>query len=227
MLKQEILEIWTVRKAADEARHLASCAICRERLRPANDQKLYAVKNARTRQFVHVLVNGESLESKLGWPRDEILYSMLIEDSFPKGPPMSDEVKAKLREANEKRRVENELKRLVRANTPARPAEGEQEEKEETMARKKKARMKKRKPDATAKSTKSLKGVGFEAQLPTEFVRRYKGVDYKVAKVGDGWQVDGSKTMTIHEAKVFILAKHGSPDKKWTTSIFFRRITAA
>lgn len=134
-MKQEILETWTARKAADEARHLASCAVCRNSFRPATDEKLYAVKNSRTREFVHILVNGESLESKLGWSHDEILYSMLIEDGAPKGPTMTKEVKARLREASEKRKTENKLKRLVRANTPARLVEGEQEE---TMTRKSK-----------------------------------------------------------------------------------------
>ena len=122
-MKQGILEIWSARKTSDKARHLAACAVCRERLRPGPDQKLYGIKNARTRQFVHVVVNGESLESGLGWPREEILYSLLIEDGAPKGLPMTEETKAKLREASEKQKAENKLKHLVRANTPAR-AEG-------------------------------------------------------------------------------------------------------
>ena len=117
---------WPAREAADRVRHLTACAVCRDHLRPREDQKLYGVKNARTRQFVHVLVNGESLESKLGWSRAEILYSIMLEDGTPKGPLMSEEVKAKLREASEKRKAENKLKRLVRANTPARLAEGEE-----------------------------------------------------------------------------------------------------
>ena len=215
-MKQEIPETWISRKAADEARHLVACQVCRERLRPASDQKLYAVKNSRTRQFVHVLVNGESLESKLGWSRSEILYSMLIEDGAPKGPPMTEEVKAKLREASEKRKAENKLKRLVRANTPARPVEGEKKESEEQeMATKKKAK--------TAKKPKkgAHAGGGFEARLPSEFVRRYKGVDYKVVKVGDGWQVDGGKITTIHEAMVQIVEKHQPINKDWRASGFF------
>ena len=215
-MKQKIPEIWPTRRTADEARHLESCTVCREKLRPANDQKLYAVKNSRTRQFVHVLVNGESLESKLGWSRGEILYSMLIEDGAPKGPPMSEETKAKLREAGEKRRAESKLKRLVRANTPARLVEGGEKESEvRDMATKKKAK--------TAKKPKkgAHAGGGFEARLPSEFVRRYKGVDYKVVKVGDGWQVNGSKTMTIHEVKDFILAQHKSAGKDWTAGVFF------
>lgn len=212
---------FVARMKADETRHLESCAVCRNKLSPDRSQKLYAVKNARTRQFVHVLVNGKSLEDTIGWPRQEILYAILQQDGAPKGPPMSEEVKAKLRENGEKKKEEKKLMRLVRANTPARLVEGEQEEKEEkTMATKKKARAKKRKPDATVKLTKSLKG-GFEAQLPTEFIRRYKGVDHKVAKVGDGWQVDGSKTMTIHEVKDFILAQHKSAGTDWTAGVFF------
>lgn len=119
-MKQQIPDTWTIRKVADEARHLESCAVCRNRLRPSANQKLYAVKNARTRQFIHVLVNGESLESKLGWPKDDILYSILLEDGASKSPPMSEELRARLREATEKRKAENKLKRLVRANTPSR-----------------------------------------------------------------------------------------------------------
>ena len=153
MKREQLAESWTARKTDDEARHLASCIVCREKLRPASDQKLYAVKNARTRQLVHVLINGESLENKLGWPRGEILYSMLIKNGASKGPPMSEEVKAKLREAREKRKAENKLKRLVRANTPARPVEGEQEDrKENAMATKKKNRQ----PRIEAELTKVL-----------------------------------------------------------------------
>ena len=110
-MKQEIPETWTARKTNDELRHLKSCQVCREKLRPREDQKLYAVKNARTREFIHVFVNGESLEDTLGWPKEEILYAILKADGAPKGPPMSEEVKVKLRDANKKRREENELKR--------------------------------------------------------------------------------------------------------------------
>ena len=218
-MDQETPGTWTTREIADKIRHLTSCLVCRERLRPASDQKLYAVKNARTRQFVHILVNGESLESKLGWSRDEILYSMLIEDGAPKGPLMSEEVKAKLREASEKRKAENKLKRLVRANTPARPVEGEEKESEvREMPTKKKAKTAKtaKKPKKAARA-----GGGFEARLPSEFVRRYKGVDYKVVKVGDGWQVDGGKITTIHEAMVQIVEKHQPINKDWRASGFF------
>lgn len=215
---------WTARQADDEARHLAACAVCRNHLRPRMDQKLYAVKNARTRQFVHILVNGKSLEDTLGWPKGEILYAILRQDGAPKGPPMSEEVKMLLRENGEKKKTENKLKRLVRTNTPARLVEREQEKREKkTMATKKKAKVKKGKPDATVKPTKSLKGGGFEAQLPAEFIRRYKGVNYKVARVGNGWQVNDGKTQTIHEAKEFILSQHGKADKAWTTSVFFLR----
>ena len=221
-MKQEIPEIWPTRRAADEARHLASCLVCREHLRPASDQKLYAVKNSRTRQFVHVLVNGESLESKLGWSREEILYSFLLEDGAPKGPPMNEEVKVKLREANKKRREEKKLKRQVRANTPARLVAGDQGKEGQKMPTKKKLKASK-----AGKSKKPARtSGGLESQLPNEFVRRYKGKDYKIEKIADGWQVNGSKTMTIHEAKCFILAQHGSPDKKWTTSIFFKAAAA-
>ena len=217
-------DTFAARKLADETRHLESCNVCREKLRPREDQKLYAVKNGRTRQFLHVLVNGKSLEDTLGWPKGEILYAILKEDGAPKGSPMSEEVKVKLREAAEKRKADNELKRMVRANTPARLVEGGEEKKgEREMKTKKKAKVKakRKKTTATATIVRSLKEGGFETQLPNEFFRKYKGVDYKVAKIGDGWQVNGGKTMTIHEAKDFILAQHKSAGKDWTAGVFF------
>ena len=75
----------------------------------------------------------------------------------------------------------------------------------------------------TAKKPKKAARAGgsFEARLPSEFVRRYKGVDYKVVKVGDGWQVDGGKITTIHEAMVQIVEKHRPINKDWRASGFF------
>lgn len=99
------METFAERERADRARHLERCAVCRNKLRPAIDQRLYGVKNARTREFVHVLVNGESLESKLGWPREEILYAMLVEDGATRPPAMSEEVKARLRQVQAERKA--------------------------------------------------------------------------------------------------------------------------
>mgnify|MGYP001607476679 CR=1 FL=1 len=136
-MNQQIPETWTAREVTDRARHLATCRVCSDKLRPAEDQKLYAAKNARTREFVHVLVNGESLEDKLGWPRGEILYSIMLEDGAAKGPRMSEETKRKLRELDQLRRS----LRRVPANAPARHAEGE----EETAVAKKKKKIKRTK----------------------------------------------------------------------------------
>lgn len=98
------METFAERERVDRARHLERCAACRNKLRPAIDERLYAVKNARTREFVHVLVNGESLESKLGWPREEILYAMLVENGAAK-TPMSEETKARLRQIQAERKA--------------------------------------------------------------------------------------------------------------------------
>lgn len=130
-MKSEISETWTIKKTADEVKHLTACNVCRERLRPREDQKLYAVKNARTRQFVHVLINGRSLEDTIGWPKNEILYSLLLEDGAAKGPPMTEEIKERLRVAA----AERKLKKSLRANTPARLAEGEQESEDHNMGK--------------------------------------------------------------------------------------------
>ena len=135
MKRGSIPEIWTARNATDESRHSAACRVCREGLRPYGDQKLYGVKNARTREFVHVLVNDESPESKLGWPREEVLYSIMLENGSRKGLPMPEETKKKLKEVNQLRRS---LRRTP-ANTPARPVEGEI--KEEAMTKKGKGKM--------------------------------------------------------------------------------------
>lgn len=228
-MEQGILETWTARKAADETRHSAACIVCREHLRPANDQKLYAVKNARTREFVHVLVNGESLESKLGWSRDEILYSMLIEDGVPKGPPMTDEVKARLREAGEKRKAEDKLKRLVRANTPARPAEGEQEE---TMTRKSKKKKNGSKADAIRKLREKRSHTGSlrskaDAFLPARFTRKHGGEDHVFERAGDGWKLDGKGPMPLRRAMAELM---GEANARATSFVrYFRtdRIAAA
>ena len=131
-MKQQIAGTWTAREDADRARHSAACAVCREKLKPAEGQRLYAAKNARTREYVHVLVNGEPLEGKLGWLREEILYSIMLEDGAAKGPPMSEETKRKLRKLSQLRRS---LRRAP-ANAPARYVEGE-EKKEATVAKKK------------------------------------------------------------------------------------------
>ena len=151
-----ISKTWAARRSNDEARHLTRCAVCREKLKPAEDQKLYAVKNARTREFVHALVNGEPLEEKLGWPRGEILYSIMLEDGATKEPPMSEETKRKLRELSQLRRS---LRRAP-ANAPARPAEGE----ERTAVAKKKKKIKR----AKSKQQKVLRDAAKAVQAKAE-----------------------------------------------------------
>ena len=98
------METFAERERADRARHLERCMVCRNKLRCDRDHRLYAVKNARTREFIHVLVNGESPESKLGWPRDEILYAMLVENGATR-PTMSEETKARLRQIRAERKA--------------------------------------------------------------------------------------------------------------------------
>lgn len=175
-MKQQIAGTWTAREDADRARHSAACAVCREKLKPAEGQRLYAAKNARTREYVHVLVNGEPLEEKLDWPREEILYSIMLEDGADKGPPMNEETKRRLRELGQLRRS---LRRAP-ANAPARHAEGEKE-REESVAKKK---------------TKSKAGRIFVFDLPVTRVLLWMGKNnFKLAEASAALKKAGVNKM--------------------------------
>jgi len=194
--REPILEIWTARNATDKARHSAACRVCREGLRPYGDQKLYGVKNARTREFVHVLVNDESPESELGWPREEVLYLIMLENGSRKGPPMPEETKKKLKEVNQLRRS---LRRTP-ANTPARPAEGEI--KEEAMAKKKL-----KKAVKVAETRRAGSSGKADAFLPAKFVRVHGGKDHVFERIGDGWKLDGDGPMPLRRAMAKLMGE--------------------
>ena len=202
MKRGPVSEIWTTRNATDKARHSSACIVCREGLRPYGDQKLYGVKNARTREFVHVLVNGESLESKLGWPREEVLYSIMLEDGSRKGPPMPEETK-RIEVKEKKLKEVNQLRRSLRrtpANTPARPAEGEI--KEEAMAKKKL-----KKAVKVAETRRAGSSGKADAFLPAKFVRVHGGKDHVFERIGDGWKLDGDGPMPLRRAMAKLMGE--------------------
>lgn len=220
-------DIFTARYAADKALHVVGCAVCRDDLRPDKTQRLYAVKNSRTREFVHVLVNGKNLEDTLGWPKNEILYAILKTDGTSKGPPMSEEVKARLRENGEKKKAENKLKRLVRANTPARLVEGEQEKKEgQPMATKKKMR-KAGGAKTVKKMTKARSNSGADAFLPARFVRKHSGEDHVFERDGDGWKLDGDGPMPLRYAMAKLMGANAARATSFVRYFKADKITAA
>lgn len=204
------METFAERERIDRARHLERCAVCRNKLRCDRDHRLYAVKNARTREFIHVLVNGESLESKLGWPREEILYSMLVENGATKAPPMSEDTKDRLRIAA----AERKLKKSLRADTPARPEEGG--EKGEPMASKKAKKTRAKKPQAAKPRAKN----GADKFLPDRFVRAHGGKDHTFERTDGGWRLDGGEPVPLRRAMAELM---GEANAKATSFVRYFR----
>lgn len=93
------------REAHDEAEHEKRCSVCRNGDRPEPKQFLFALKNDRTGEFLHVIASSrEEAAKKLGWPLVDLKYAMLME-SGDKRQVMSEETKAQLKSLQEERRA--------------------------------------------------------------------------------------------------------------------------
>lgn len=108
-LREQVAEgsilTWKEREERDRTTHDANCRVCRMAIDPG-DSDLYAVKNKRTREFVHVIADStEDAIAQSGWSERDVQYTMgiVLQHSRKK---MSVETKAELKQRNKQKRVD-------------------------------------------------------------------------------------------------------------------------
>lgn len=106
---------WQKRTTLDRLEHRARCEVCRQGRKPKPGEHLFAVKDAATRAFIHVVAcSTEEAQVRSGFA--SLLYSFCLD--LGAGPPMPEAVKARLRVLSEQRRIEA---RKRRTESEARP----------------------------------------------------------------------------------------------------------